>query len=172
MTDRAPTQVLKNGALRYGIYDETTGALLRYEYIRPEDEPTQPGTPLTKMTLLSDETAAAIELEQEDPTVNQALAALAARGVLRLVPITLSASGWEGTAAPFTQTLAVSGVLADETKQGIWPTPASGSLTAWNDAVILAAEQGLNSLTFQARRKPAADISGYVLILKVHKVEA
>lgn len=77
MKDRRPTMVLENGAVRYGIYDEL-GALLRYEYIRPEDAPTQIGTPLTKMTLLSDETAEAIGLEQEDPTVNDALAGLAA----------------------------------------------------------------------------------------------
>ena len=76
MKDRRPTMVLENGAIRYGIYDEL-GALLRYEYIRPEDAPTQIGTPLTKMTLLSDETAEAIGLEQEDPTVNDALAGLA-----------------------------------------------------------------------------------------------
>lgn len=76
MKDRRPTMVLENGAVRYGIYDEL-GTLLRYEYIRPEDAPTQLGTPLTKMTLLSDETAEAIGLEQEDPTVNDALAGLA-----------------------------------------------------------------------------------------------
>lgn len=77
MKDRTPTKVLENGAVRYGIYDEM-GLLLRYEYIRSEDEPTQSGTPLTKMTLLSDETAEAIGLDQEDPTVNDALSGLAA----------------------------------------------------------------------------------------------
>lgn len=37
------------------------------------DEPTDPGTPLSKATLLTDETAARLKLGQEDPTVNDAL---------------------------------------------------------------------------------------------------
>lgn len=37
------------------------------------DEPTQEGTPLNKATLLTDETAAAIGLTSEEPTVNEAL---------------------------------------------------------------------------------------------------
>lgn len=57
MTDRTPTQVLGNGAVRYGIYD-SGGNLLRYEYIRPEDLPTQAGTPINKASLLKDATAA------------------------------------------------------------------------------------------------------------------
>ena len=71
MKDRTPTQVLANGAIRYGIYD-SEGALLRYEYIKPEDEPTQEGTPLNKATLLSDDTAAGLGLTG-DPTVDGAL---------------------------------------------------------------------------------------------------
>lgn len=55
MKDRVSTKILENGAIRYGIYDEA-GNLLRYEYIRPEDEPTQIGTPLCKETLLNDST--------------------------------------------------------------------------------------------------------------------
>lgn len=57
MIDRTPTEVLANGAVRYGIYD-AAGLLLRYEYIKPEDAPTQEGTPLNKATLLKDATAA------------------------------------------------------------------------------------------------------------------
>lgn len=90
-----------------------------------------------------------------------------ARDVFKLIPITLTASDWIGDFAPFTQSLTVRGVLADETKQSIWPTPKSSSLTAWNDAAILAVKQEPNSLTFQARWKPTLDISGFVLILKV-----
>lgn len=73
MKDRTPTQVLANGAIRYGIYD-SEGALLRYEYIKPEDEPTQEGTPLNKATLLSDDTASGLGLTG-DPTVDDALSA-------------------------------------------------------------------------------------------------
>lgn len=46
-----------------------------YDMVRA-DEPTQEGTPLSKATLLSDDTAAALELSQSDPTVNDALYAL------------------------------------------------------------------------------------------------
>ena len=71
MKDRTPTQVLSNGAIRYGIYDDK-GTLLRYEYIKPEDEPTQEGTPLNKATLLSDKTAEGLGLSG-DPSVNDAI---------------------------------------------------------------------------------------------------
>jgi hypothetical protein len=77
MKDRTPTEVLSNGAVRYGIYD-ASGALQRYEYILPADEPTQEGTPLNKANLLSDTTAAALGLTG-DPTVNDALAGLITR---------------------------------------------------------------------------------------------
>lgn len=87
--------------------------------------------------------------------------------IFKLIPITLAASDWMGDFAPFTQSLTVNGVLEDETKQGIWATPKSESLTPWNDAAILAVKQGPDSLTFQARRKPDLDIFGFVLVLKV-----
>ena len=54
MRDRIPTRLLGNGAVRYGLYNED-GNLVQYVYIRPEDEPTQEGTPLNKAVLLSDE---------------------------------------------------------------------------------------------------------------------
>lgn len=46
--DRVPVNVLSNDAIRYGIYDEN-GNLVRYEYIKREDEPAEIGTPLNKM---------------------------------------------------------------------------------------------------------------------------
>lgn len=61
MKDRVSTKVLQNGALRYGIYDEA-GKLVRYEYIKPEDEPIEEGTLLNKKNLLSDLTAMAYGL--------------------------------------------------------------------------------------------------------------
>lgn len=72
MIDRIPTKVLDNGAIRYGVYGED-GALLRYEYIKPEDEPTQEGTPLNKASLLSDETEMAIWGNTANRTVNKAM---------------------------------------------------------------------------------------------------
>ena len=45
--DRIPTNVLSNGAIRYGVYDEA-GGLLRYEYIKREDEPLEEGTNINR----------------------------------------------------------------------------------------------------------------------------
>lgn len=75
MTDRQPTQILANGAIRYGVYNEA-GQLLRYEYMKREDAPTAVGTPLNKANLLSDATAAKLwrgTTKPADPTVNDAL---------------------------------------------------------------------------------------------------
>lgn len=71
MKDRVSTKILDNGAVRYGVYDET-GQLLRYEYIKLEDEPDEEGTLLNKANLLTDETAAALGLASDDSTVNEA----------------------------------------------------------------------------------------------------
>lgn len=45
--DRIPTDVLSNGAIRYGVYDENNN-LLRYEYIKREDEPLEEGTNINR----------------------------------------------------------------------------------------------------------------------------
>lgn len=74
MTDRQPTQVLANGAIRYGIY-RADGTLDHHEYLRREDAPTVEGTPLSKANLLSDATASKLwpgSNKPEDPTVDQA----------------------------------------------------------------------------------------------------
>ena len=79
MKDRQPTQVLSNGAIRYGVYN-ADGSLDHYEYLKREDAPTVEGTPLNKANLLSDATAAKIwrgEEKPNDPTVNDALFKLA-----------------------------------------------------------------------------------------------
>lgn len=91
MKDRQPTQILDNGAIRYGIYDEA-GQLLRYEYMKREDAPTVEGTPLNKANLLSDATAAKIwrgATKPADPTVNDALSKLT-EGTARVGDIELS----------------------------------------------------------------------------------
>lgn len=45
--DRVPSNVLPNGAIRYGVYDQQE-KLNRYEYIKREDEPLEMGTPINK----------------------------------------------------------------------------------------------------------------------------
>ena len=76
--------------------------------------------------------------------------------------VTLSASGWDSSAK--TQTVTVSGVLADETKQLITPTPAASSQAAYYNAGIRCTNQAANSLTFTAKTIPTADLTVYVTI--------
>lgn len=79
--------------------------------------------------------------------------------------VTLSASGWDSSSK--TQTVTVSGVLANETKQLIIPTPALASQTAYYSAGIRCTNQAANSLTFTAKTIPTADLTVYVTIQKV-----
>ena len=93
MKDRQPTQVLANGAIRYGVYN-ADGALDHYEYLKREDAPTVEGTPLNKANLLSDATAAKLwpnaSARPEDPTVNDALGKLA-QGTAKVGDIAITA---------------------------------------------------------------------------------
>lgn len=74
--------------------------------------------------------------------------------------VTLTVAGWNSTAK--TQTVTVSGILADESKQLIIPMPAAAFMTAYNDAGIQCTGQAANSLTFTATTVPTAAISVYV----------
>ena len=79
--------------------------------------------------------------------------------------VTLSASAWNSTAK--TQTVTVSGVLADEAAQLITPTPALASQAAYYDAVILCTGQAADKLTFTAKKIPTDDLTVYVTIQEV-----
>lgn len=112
MRDRQPTKVLENGALRYGVYDET-GALLRYEYLALEDAPSDVGTDLSKANLLTDDTETALFGSAADRTVNDALAGIA--GQLKLIKddvasITVTLKDSAGAAIPG---VLVQGILSE-----------------------------------------------------------
>lgn len=79
--------------------------------------------------------------------------------------VTLSASGWNSSSK--IQTATVSGVLADETKQLITPTPAASSQAAYYNAGIRCTGQAADSLTFTAKTIPTADLTVYVTIQEV-----
>lgn len=83
MRDRLSTKILSNGATRYGVYDET-GNLLRYEYIKLEDEPTVEGDLFSKANMLPDSIPAALGLKMENPQVKDALNVLANVGNLHV----------------------------------------------------------------------------------------
>lgn len=100
---------------------------------------------------------------QTDQEVQTAVSAKADKP--KRVSVTLTASGWNSSAK--TQTVTVSGVLADESAQVIQPIPAIASQSAYNAAGILATGQAANSITFTASTVPTADLSVYVVITEV-----
>lgn len=80
------------------------------------------------------------------------------------VSATLTTSGWSSNA----QTLTVSGVLADATKQLIVPCPQNETaLTAWTEAGVKAVSQAANSLTFKCDSTPSANIPLYIAIIPI-----
>ena len=81
--------------------------------------------------------------------------------------VTLTAAGWAGSAAPYTQTVSVAGVRADEAGQLVQVAPASASLAVWNTAQVQCTGQGAGSLAFEAREMPGTDISVYVVLQEV-----
>ena len=82
--------------------------------------------------------------------------------------VTLSASGWDSSAK--TQSVTVSGVLEDESKQLIMPMPAGTSMSAYNDAGIQMTAQGANTVTFTADTVPTANIDVWVVFQNVNDV--
>lgn len=76
---------------------------------------------------------------------------VAANGGISVETVTLSASGWAGTSGAFIQTVEAKNVVADETKQIIWPTPKSTSMSAYENYQIKATAQGDKTITFTAR---------------------
>ena len=79
------------------------------------------------------------------------------------VPVTLTASGWVDRV----QTVAISGMLADETSQLIQPVPALTSQASYIEAGILCTGQAIDSLTFTATTAPTDDLTVYVVITEV-----
>lgn len=158
MKDRQPTQILDNGAIRYGIYDEA-GQLLRYEYMKREDAPTVEGTPLNKANLLSDATAAKIwrgATKPDDPTVNDALSKLT-EGTARVGDIDLSArqapsSAWlpcDGRYITQENYPELFNILRTTASQGNWETQVVNSST--NDSTDGDVISYANGVWFRSR---------------------
>ena len=82
-----------------------------------------------------------------------------------VVQVTLLASAWNGENK--TQTVAVSGISADENAQLITPTPIISSQTAYYESGILCTGQAVDSLTFTCKTVPAEDLTVYVVIQEV-----
>ena len=79
--------------------------------------------------------------------------------------ITLTAAGWSSTNK--TQSVTLTGVLADEDKQLIIPMPTITNLTDYNDAGVQCTGQAANTLTFSCDNVPAANIGVYIVLMSV-----
>lgn len=78
--------------------------------------------------------------------------------------VTLTTAGWNSTTKQ--QSVTVSGVLADTTKQCIYPAPVDTSYdSAWNSCGVLCVAQTANSLTFQCSEVPTSAIEVYVTVI-------
>ena len=78
--------------------------------------------------------------------------------------VTLTTAGWDSTTKQ--QSVTVSGILADTTKQCIYPAPVDTSYdSAWNSCGVLCVAQAANSLTFQCSEVPTSAIEVYVTVI-------
>ena len=78
--------------------------------------------------------------------------------------VTLTTAGWNSSTKQ--QSVTVSGILADTTKQCIYPAPVDTSYdSAWNSCGVLCVAQAANSLTFQCSEVPTSAIEVYVTVI-------
>ena len=78
--------------------------------------------------------------------------------------VTLTVAGWNSSTKQ--QSVTVTGILADTTKQCIYPAPVDTSYdSAWNSCGVLCVAQAANSLTFQCSEIPTSAIEVYVTVI-------
>lgn len=123
MRDRVPTK-----PNRYAVYDDAHN-FIRYEYHERADEPTEAGTPLNKLTLLTDATERALFGDVQNRTVDEALGMIVSPRIVATAPtgstvtcskddITLTATEVSGTwtfDVPDYGTWTVTGTLGADT---------------------------------------------------------
>lgn len=116
-------------------------------------------------------TGAQIAAHNVDPEshadIRQAIAELSAASVslndaskVYMTKVTLPVSGWDADA--LTQSVAVPGILEDDTKQLIQAVPAPASMAAATEAGVYCSGQGDGSLSFACADVPAEDIVFHV----------
>lgn len=81
-------------------------------------------------------------------------------------PVTLAADGWEGDVPPYTQTVAVDGITAEDNPLLVRVPPESATEAqqkAYNKAFGIISEgtgeTGAGTVTFKVYKKPAVDIT-------------
>ena len=108
----------------------------------------------TSRTVNNKELSANITLNASDVGAATAADVEGAKPMLRTA--TLTTSGWSSNS----QTVTVSGVVADTSAQLIYVSPADkASATAWGEAGVFCSAQGANSLTFVCDSTPSANIT-------------
>lgn len=159
MTDRKPTYPHRVQITK----EDGSQEIVTWEYA---DNPLVEGTPLSKANLLDDTTGALILPEVEDPTVNQALAALGKKAnALGSVTVSLPASGWQGAQGPYTQQVAVEGITGEwvpGAPVAVSENLGNGELISLREAAgyIGKIESGEGYLIFTCPEdKPTVDIS-------------
>lgn len=96
-------------------------------------------------------------------TAAEARVNLGAAAKQTVVPITLTAAGWD--ASTKRQVATVAGVLADASRQVIqMGFSTEAAILAYAEAGILAVAQGAGTLTFQCSTVPEADIAVNIII--------
>lgn len=91
---------------------------------------------------------------------------IGASATVTMRKVTLTVAGWDSSTKQ--QTVAVSGILADGTKQRVICSPVDESYdSAWNACYVQCVGHGADSLTFQCDEIPTAAIEVYVSIQPV-----
>lgn len=81
--------------------------------------------------------------------------------------VTLTVNGWNGNSTPYTQTISVTGVIANESKQNIFssPAPVESNINVAMDCGIYCTAQGSGTLTFTAfDDKPTETVAFNIII--------
>lgn len=143
---------ISSGVVNIDMTDSVDGAYIQMSQVALTSDATHisftPGT----TGLTADNVQDAIEEVNEK---------IPAKPIYRTV--TLPASGWSSN----TQTVTVTGVLADETAQLIQPMPAIASQNAYISAGVICSGQATNSLTFTCSTVPTDDITLYIVLTEV-----
>lgn len=91
---------------------------------------------------------------------------IGASATVTMRKVTLTTSGWDSSTKQ--QTVAVSGILADGTKQRVICSPVDESYdSVWNSCYVQCVGHEADSLTFQCDEIPTAAIEVYVSVQPV-----
>lgn len=98
---------------------------------------------------------------------NQARDNIGAAATVIMRKVTLTTAGWNSSTKH--QTVAVSGILADGTKQRVICSPVDESYdSVWNSCYVQCVGHGADSLTFQCDEIPTANVEVFVSIQPVN----